>query len=124
MSWVYLQIKNPQDDETTIEAQVQVFSSLFRGSHSLLKHLVKKPHTVSFEIFLLNQTVYFYITCDSSQENFVTSLISASYPKSVITKTQDPVDLLLSQKHVEAGELKLGASFQLPIKTYQEFAAV
>src|SRR2546430_2607056 len=120
----YLQIKNPKDDETPIEAQVQVFASLFRGTHPLLKHLFAKPTTFSFEIYLINQTVHFYVVVPQSQENFISSLLTAAYPKSIITKTPDPLDDLLKEPNIELGELVLGAPYYLPLKAYSNFSNV
>lgn len=124
MALVHLQVRNPKDDETPIEAITQVFSSLFSHHFPLYKYLFAKPRIVSFEIFLINHTIYFYITVDKVHETLITSLISASYPKSRIVKTSDPIDSVIKAKLIDAGEMRLTASYYLPMKTYADFSEV
>jgi hypothetical protein len=117
----HLQIRNPKDDETSIEASTQIFSALLPSHFSLFKRLYAKPKTYAFEIYLLNQTIYFYISCQESNETLIQSLVSSSYPKSVIKKTTDPLDIILKAKYVGLGEMVLNSYYYLPIKTYGDF---
>ncbi len=121
----HLQIRNPKDDETHIEAAAQIFSSIMSNDVAgFFSHLFEKPPCFSFELFLLNQTIYFYATVPSESEAFVTSLMSSSYPKSAISKTTDPVDILLKGHNVAIGEVALSNPYYYPFKTYAEFANV
>lgn len=122
MSLSFLLIKNPKDDETSIEASTQIFSSLVRGKNTFFKQLFKKSQPLSFEIYLINQTIYFYICIPDTTETYVTSLLSSSYPKSLILKTEDPLSAFGNLSQV--GELIQGAPYYLPFKTYADFKDV
>ncbi len=117
----YLQIRTPKDDETPIEAATQIFSSLLPSHVSLWKRMYVTPRTYSFEIYLLSQVIYFYITTPTDHESFIKSLTSSSYPLSKIQKTTDPMDILFKSKNIAVGEMILNSYFYLPIKTYADF---
>ncbi len=121
---VYLHVRNPKDDEITVEAATQIFSSLLPNYHGIFKRLVQKPLTVSFEIYLLDQKIYFYIVLPREHETLITSLMSSSYPRSVVAQTTDPMDFLKSAKNKEIGELVLTESFHYPLKTFKDFGDV
>ncbi len=121
----HLQIRNPKDDETPIEAATQIFASLLPYPYiPWWKRIFLKPQTYAFEICLLSQTIYFYITTPASQETFVSSLITSSYPTAQIKKTADPLLPILHTKKIAFGEMKLNSYFYLPIKTYLDFKEV
>lgn len=117
----YLQIRNPKDDETPIEATTQIFSALLPSHFPLWRRAFYKPRVYAFEIFLINQTIYFYVTSPQENEQLIHSLISSSYPKSLIKKTTDPLDIIMKNKYLNFGEMRLNSSYYLPIKTYTEF---
>jgi len=118
----HLLVRNPKDDETPIASATQIFASCLSHSHvPLWKRAWMKPHRYAFEIFLLNQTVYFYVTTDEDQETFVSSQIGASFPTSSIMRTQDPMPAVFESKHVAVGQLVLDNEFYLPTKTYADF---
>lgn len=121
----YLHIKNAKDDETSIESATQIFASILSAPYvSLFKRIFKTPPVFSFEIFLINKTIYFYVTTPSNQASYITSLISSSYPISFVSLTNDPMQTVLSHKNVALGEMKLNSSYYLPIKTYSDFSDV
>lgn len=118
----HLLVRNPKDDETPIAAATQIFASCLSHSHiPFWKRPWVKPHRYAFEIFLLNQTVYFYVTTDEDQETFVASQIGASFPTSSIEKTQDPMPQVFTSKRIAVGQLVLDNQFYLPTKTYADF---
>lgn len=120
--FAHLLVRNPKDDETPIEAATQIFASCLSHSHiPMWKRAWVKPHQYSFEIFLINQTVHFYVTTDKGQETFVESLINASFPTSSVTKTEDPMPQVFDSKSVGVGQLVLDNEFYLPTKTYADF---
>lgn len=121
---VYLQIRNPKDDETTIESATQIYSSLLPNYFGFFKRMVRKPFSVAFEIYLIDQKIYFYIVLPKEQQTFITSLLTSSYPRSVITPTTDPMGDMMKSKRKEIGELVLNASFHYPLKTYKDFGDV
>lgn len=121
---LYLHVRNPKDDETPIDAAVQIFSALFPSHMGLIKRLYLKPKIISFEMYYVEQSISFYVVVREEDETFVTSLFSSSYPRSLITKSEDPLLKITSAKNVEVGEMKLAQPYYYPIKTYQDFANV
>lgn len=122
---VYLHVRTPKDDEVGVESATQVFSALLPSYFSLFKRIMKKSQlTASFEIYLLNQKIYFYIVIPKEHETLITSLMTSSYPRSAISPTTDPMDIIMKAKDKEIGELILGASYHYPLKTYKDFSAV
>jgi len=119
---VHLQIRNPKDDKTPIEAATQIFASVLPYPYvPLWKKWFIQPKTYAFEIYLLNQTIYFYIAAPKQNEVFMQSLISSSFPQSAITKTTDPMEIIFKSKYIAAGEINLNSYYYLPIKTYFDF---
>ncbi len=118
----HFQIRNPKDSETPIESATQIFASLLSYPYiPLWKRPLLKPKTYSFELYLINQTIYFYITAPSESDTFVQSLVTSSYPQSLLKKTTDPMNIILKSKHVSEGELVLNSYSYFPIKTYFDF---
>lgn len=126
MKLIHLQIRNPKDDETPIESASQIFASLVPYQYvPLWKRIIFGwPSIYSFEIYLINQTIYFYITCEESKKTLISSLLSSSYPQIKITQTTDPLQMLLNQPKKAVGEMILSSGFYYPIKTYQDFRDV
>lgn len=126
MPLAHLQIRNPKDDETAIDAATQIFSSILtNNAKGFWGHVFSGPPPVfSFELFLLNQTLYYYISVPEQAETFLQSLMASSYPHSAASKTTDPAEILLKSKNIAVGELVLLSPYYYPIKTYSEFANV
>ncbi len=123
--FVHLMVKNPKDDETPIQSATQIFSSILPYPYiSLMKRLYVKPATYAFELFLINQTVSFYVTAPEEKETVVSSVISSSFPKSRIIKTTDPMTEVLKSKHIVYGQMVLNSYSYLPIKTFADFEDV
>ncbi len=121
----YLQVRNPKDDETPIESATQIFSSVVPYPYiPWWKRIFSTPKTYAFELYLLGQTVYFYITAPTETETFIQSLVTSSFPQSALQKTTDPIEILFRSKHTAVGEVCLNSSFSLPIKTYMDFKDV
>lgn len=121
----FLQIRNPKDDETPIEAATQIFASLLPYPFiPLWRRLFFTPKTYAFEIYLISQTIYLYATVSQSTETFVSSLISSSYPNSTVKKTNDPMDIVFKSKRLSFGEVVLNSYSYLPTKTYLDFKDV
>jgi hypothetical protein len=126
MSLVFFQIRNPKDDETPIEAASQIFASLVPYQYvPLWKRLIFGwPATYSFEIYFLNQTIYFYVVSPQEKSTLVKSLLSSSFPQIKISQTTDPLDIVLKAKKISLGEMILSSGFYYPIKTYLDFRDV
>lgn len=117
---VHLQIRNPKDDETPIEAATQVFASLLPSNIPLWKRPFLKPKCYAFELYLYKQTIYFYVTVPESTETFLSSLITSSFPNSIVHKTTDPLPHVLELPYHKVGEVA-PSYYWLPTKTYQDF---
>src|SRR3989338_10774610 len=123
--FAHLLVRNPKDDETPIEAATQIFSSLLPYPYiPLWKRVYIHPKSHAFEVYLIGQTVYFYVTTLSENETLVTSLIASSFPKSNIMRTDDPMEKVLESKHIAVGEMVLNSYSYLPIKTYVDLQDV
>ena len=120
----HLQIRNPKEDETGPEAASQIFSSLLTGINPIFSRLFNPVDNYAFEIYLTGQSVYYYVTIPESRDSLLQSLIQASYPQSAITRTSDPLDVILKNPVVATAELRLQKTYTLPIKTYAEFSEV
>lgn len=122
---VYLHVRNPKDDEIGVESSTQIFSALLPNYFGLFKRLVgKTPLNVAFEIYLLDQKIYFYIVVPREHQTLIASLMASSYPRSVVSETSDPMDILLKAKNHEIGEMVLSKSYHYPLKTYKDFSEV
>jgi hypothetical protein len=98
----HLQVRNPKEDETPIESATQIFASVLPYPYvPLMRRLFfVHPKTYAFEIFLINQMVYFYATAPRESEILVQSLITSSFPQSKISKTTDPMDIIMKSKNI------------------------
>ncbi|OGK14757.1 hypothetical protein A3C98_01935 [Candidatus Roizmanbacteria bacterium RIFCSPHIGHO2_02_FULL_37_15] len=121
----FLQIRNPKDDETPIEAATQIFASVLPYPYvPLWKRLFIRPKTYTFEIYLLGQTIYFYVATPRENETLLQSLITSSFPQAKVAKTTDPLEIVFKSKNIAAGEVVLNSYPYLPIKTYFDFKDV
>ncbi len=121
----FLQIRNPKDDETPIESATQIFASLLPYPYiPLLRRFFVHPKTYSFELYLISQTLYFYVSTPKETETFVQSLISSSFPTSTAKKTGDPMDVILKSQRLAFSEVALNSYTYLPTKTYFDFKDV
>lgn len=117
---VHLQIRNPKDDETPIEAATQIFASLLPSHLPIWRRTYIKPKVYSFEIYLVNQTIYFYVSVAKAAETFVQSLVTSSFPNCAVKKTTDPLTAVLKSACLAVGEV-VSSTYYLPTKTYMDF---
>ena len=117
---VHLQIRNPKDDETPIEAATQIFSSLLPAYIPWWKRWYIKPKQYAFELYLFNQTIYFFVSVPKAAETFIRSLLTSSFPFSAIAETKDPMPHIFASPQVAIGEA-VPNYFWFPTKTYQDF---
>src|SRR3989344_2251637 len=120
----HLQIRNPKDDETPIESGTQIFASLLPSFVPLWKRWYLHPKTYAFEIYLISQTLYFYVTTPTTSETLISSLVSSSFPTSTVKKTSDPMNIIFKSKRLAVGEVALNSYSYLPTKTYFDFKDV
>jgi len=120
----HLQIRNPKDDETPIESGTQIFASLLPSYIPLWKRFYLHPKTYAFEIYLISQKLYFYVTTPSASETLISSLVQSSFPTSTVKKTSDPMNLVFKSPRFSIGEVVLNSYSYLPTKTYFDFKDV
>ncbi|MBI3290232.1 type IV secretion system DNA-binding domain-containing protein [Candidatus Microgenomates bacterium] len=121
----HLQVRLAKDDETPIEAATQIFASLLSAPWiNPVRWAFVRPKPYSFEIYLINQVVYMYVTVPEDKRSLVESLIISSFPKSQIAITGDPMGEVLKAKNLAVGEIKLNSYSYLPVKTYMDFQDV
>ena len=120
----HLQIRNPKDDETPIESGTQIFASLLPSHIPLWKRWFLHPKTYAFEIYLISQKLYFYVTTPSVSETLISSLVQSSFPTSTVKKTSDPMNLVFKSPRFSVGEVVLNSYSYLPTKTYFDFKDV
>jgi len=65
--------------------------------------------------------IYFYVSVPTKSETFVQSLITSSFPNSVIKKTTDPLLGLMKYPYRAIGEVVQSNAFYLPAKSYLDF---
>lgn len=124
-NFTHLQVRLAKDDETPIESATQIFASLLSQPWvNPVRWAFVRPKPYSFEIYLINQVVYMYVTVPEDKESLVESLILSSFPKCQIAKTGDPLGEVLKSKNLAVGEIKLNSYSYLPIKTYMDFKDV
>lgn len=126
-----LELRTSRDGQHTPESAVQLFSSLPNIRNMWLWRILKKDETISFEIVVENQTIYFQAFVPIRLITYVKSILVSSYPEIVIKEIQhDAIDNYINPKStintnqeyfIETGSLRLRQAEHLSIKTYKEF---
>lgn len=118
-----LEIRNSRGSEEPPAAMEQVFAALgvFSGGGFFKKLFSPKGPSryFSFEIVSVNAAIHFYVGIPPHLEPYVTSQLTAQYPKLVFTKASDYAPHLLGLTHA-VGQLVQSNSFYYPIKTYKD----
>lgn len=125
------EIRTSREGEHTPEAAVQLFASLPILENTILPKLLKNDERLSFEIWSLNQTIYFLCYCPDRLKDYLQSLVIASYPEALTSPVS--YDLMMgiaaspslepqSQTPVftATARLKLKHQDYLPLKTFRE----
>lgn len=121
---VILEIKTSRSGEETAESMVQFLASL-TGLRKRHMFLFRSGLPISLEVAVFNQTIHFYITCPLNLKTFIEGQLTASYHKSLIVSAKDYLpEMLIDQKNLVAGQMKLSTSYLYPIKTHSEFKDV
>src|SRR3990170_745790 len=119
---ITLSLKLPRNTEVTPEAAKTFLAALTQINYvsSLNKLLGKKPPAFALEIALINQQIFFLVTCHLSLVTFIESQIRSNYPLAIIKKVDDP----LENQKLEILYLKLTKGSFYPIQTYANFQDV
>jgi hypothetical protein len=131
-----LELRTSRDSEHTPESAAQLFSTIPKLKNSLFDRIAGKNESLSFEILVQNQTIYFLCHCPTRLVEYVKSALIASYPQLLITKIEgDPLQYFLpgnqtqfethnQQPFLELGKLKLSQQEAFSLKTYHDFSEV
>ena len=119
-----LELRTPKDSEETPEAAAQFFAALPKLSTSFWQRLTSNHTPLTFEIALINQTIYFLAVLPKSQQAYMESQLTASYPKLVITPLKEYLPSVDKLPHPKAGLLTQTQAYYLPLKSYQDFHEV
>lgn len=135
-NFTILELRSGRDSEHTPESAAQLFATLPKLKNSLLTKFQHKTESISFEILVQNQTIYFMCYCPTRLQEYLKSALIASYPQLLITEIQgDPLQYFLpehqaifatynQQPFLELGKLELSQQEAYTLKTYQDFSEV
>ncbi|MEN8253243.1 MAG: DUF87 domain-containing protein [Patescibacteria group bacterium] len=132
-----LEIRTSKQAEHKNETATQFFSALPQIKKSIFHKLLKRDETISFELLVWNQSIYFMAYLPSRLSEYISGLLQSSYPEVLITPLElDPIlsfsfdpeknDNFIDQqsKHLKLGELRLKSPSYLPLKSYSDFTDV
>lgn len=119
---VTLALKLPRNTQVTPEAAQTFLAALTQVNYLSVfdKLLGKKPKAFALEIALINQQIYFLITCDSELVPFIETQIQSNYPLAIIEKIKDPLEGI----SFDVKTLKLSKGNFYPIATTSSFQDV
>lgn len=126
-SHVVLELRTSRSAEHKPEVAAQLFSTLPSIQQGFLPSILGKNEHLSFEILVQNQTIYFLCFTPTRLQEYVTSIIQASYPEVLVTPLEgDPASALIpptleTPATTTFGSLKLKHSQFLSLKTYADF---
>ncbi len=114
-----LLLKLPRNTQVTPEATKTFLAALTQiNSISKWDRLTgKKPKSFALEIALLDQQIFFLITCDKTFSPFIETQIQSNYPLSTIQKIEDP----LKNIGISFISLRLAKGNYYPLLTFEKF---
>jgi hypothetical protein len=119
---IILSLRMPKDAEQTPESAAQLFSSLKSFARpSIFTKIFGSQQSLTFEIVVCQQTIYFLAVTPQSFANFLESQLIAQYPQMVIAPVGDYLDPWLHNTHKTYGQLVLSSSSYYPLRTYEDF---
>lgn len=123
-SFTILELRTPKTAEETPEAAAQFFAALPKVKTTLWQKITNSPPPLTFEIAVINQTIYFLAATPQSLQPYIESQLTASYPKLVITPLKEYLPHHTKLQYPIAGLLNLVAPHYYPLKTYDTFRDV
>ncbi len=120
-----IEVRTSRTGEETPEAMVQFLSNLINLKKMLLVPFFRFGIPLSLEISVIDQTVHFYVSVPSEYETFIQSQLVSQYPKALMAKSEDYLEMLFANKeHLALGQMKLAHGYLYPLKTYSTFKDV
>jgi len=127
-----LELRVGRNTESQAESAQQIFSALPVLKNGIWDKLMGKDETLSFELLVQAQTIYFLAYAPTRLSEYIQGLLSSSYPEIAITVLEnDPLtnfipnqdSFALSQApSLACGSLALKNHYYLPLKTYRDFS--
>lgn len=123
------EIRTSRDSEHTLEAAVQLFSTLPNPKQGWWRRLGQQDERLSFELICQYQSISWLVWVPTRLAPYVQSLILGSYKEAIITELSvDPIDQFLKPFQPDlplpalaVASLKLKHQEYLPLKTFKEF---
>jgi len=89
---IILELRAGRDAEHTPESAAQLFATIPELNNSFWHQLRRQHESLSFELVVQNQTIYFLCHCPLRLAEYLEATISASFPQVMITRISgDPL---------------------------------
>jgi hypothetical protein len=130
-----VELRTGRDATHTPETAAQLFATIPQLNNKLWHLLQGTRETISFEILVFNQTIYFLAYVPTRLLDYMSSILQSSYPEIMITPLEyDPLTSFdpdthhsfadQQGSHLELGQLKLEHNQKFPLKTYLDFTDI
>lgn len=119
---ITLDLKNSKTSELGASSMEQFLASLPTSSSKLFG--LKLPDPISLEIISIAGSITFQVNLPESDENYIISQLTATYPELKITHLEpsnDPLTKLTSSENLTSGTINLGSASYFPLKTHKDF---
>ncbi len=131
-----LELRTSRSSKEPFEAAQSFFASIPKLKQGLFPTLLRQTESLSFEILVWDQSIYFLCIAPNRLSNYITGLLQTSYPNIVITPlTDDPLEHFAQNKEstqyadeqssfFSFGEFHLKAGNSFPLKDFGDFKDV
>jgi len=119
LSYVFMQIAVPRDNEIKIDAAEQMFASLYGMFNAKWWSFLKPQDHISFEIVAKREDIRFYVYVPKSLQDLVEKQIHGAYPGADIKEVEEYTIFNKDGKVAFAPLILKYANFY-PIRTYRD----
>lgn len=128
-----LEFRVGRDNEESTEAAVQLFAALPALRKRWWDTLLGRDETLSFEIIVENQTIFFQCFTPLRLVEYIKSILAASYPEISVSYLEfDPIAKFITPQTytdtqspgISAGALALKTDYRQSLKTYKDFSDI
>ena len=133
---IILELRAGRDAEHTPESAAQLFATIPKLNNSFWHQLRRQHESLSFELVVQNQTIYFLCHCPLRLAEYLEATISASFPQVMITRISgDPLlnfhpsvhnhnSSYYQQRYLAVGRLQLKKNEIYSLQTYKDYSDV